>query len=63
MISDVNAPTIPSIISYGGTPIVYAPGGILSYPNGQLQAFARDDITALELLRSVRQPLPGELCA
>ena len=59
----VNAPTIPSIISYGGTPIVYAPGGILAYPNGNLEGIVRNDITALGLLRSVRQPLPGELCA
>ena len=64
VISPVNAPTIPSIISYGGTPIVYAPGVILSYiyPNGNLQAFPRDGITALEMFRSVRQPLPCELC-
>ena len=58
----VNAPTIPSIISYGGTPFVYAPGFILSYPNGNLQAISRNDITALEMFRSVRQPLPCELC-
>ena len=58
--SPVTAPTIPSIISYGGTPIVYAPGAILSYPSGELQALGgRNGITALELLRSVRQPLPG----
>ena len=63
VISNENAPTIPSIISYGGTPIVYAPGAILSYPNGNLQALPRDGITALEMFRSVRQPLPCELCS
>ena len=66
VILNVNTPTIPSIISYGGTPIVYAPaapaGVILSYPDGQLQALARDNITALEMFRSMRQPLPCELC-
>ena len=61
--SNVIAPTIPSIISYGGTPIVYAPGAILLYPSGQLQALGgRIGITALEMFRSVRQPLPCELC-
>ena len=62
VISNVNAPTIPSIISYGGTPIVCAPKAILSYPNGDLQAIPRNDITAMEMFRSVRQPLPCELC-
>ena len=64
MISNVLAPTIPSIISYGRTPIVAAPVGFFSYPDGgNLQVSGIMGVTALELLRSVRQPLPGELCA